>query len=208
MKVNGRAVKSIEESIVEKLLVSISRDTISRIGEVHVSSLCYDCMRQSFYSMKHGSFFNKKTLLTFWMGRKIHETPILSENEISLNWQGIIGSCDDYEDGLLLEKKTCTQIPSRAMSHHVRQAEYYSVMLTHQNKPVRKACILYIDIANKELKVYKARLRDNAIIEKEMLHKKQILDQAIKSDKPPPRKLGWQCNYCTFASICFKKENP
>lgn len=206
MKITGRQVKPIEESIIEKLLMSISRDTISRIGEVHVSSLCYVCMRQSFYSMKHGSFFNLKTLLTFWIGRKLHETPILSENEISLNWHGIIGACDDYEDGLLVEKKTCTQIPRYPMSHHVRQAEYYSVMLKHHNKPVKKACIIYIDIANKELKVYKAKLRPDDIIEKEMLHKKQLLDKAVESGKPPERKIGWQCQFCVWASLCFKRE--
>jgi len=141
------------------------------------------------------------------VGRKIHETPILSENEIPLRWEGIIGACDDYEDGLLLEKKTCTQIPKYPMKHHVTQAEYYSIMLKHQNKPVKKAAILYIDIANKELKVFKAKMRNDHIIETEMLQKKNALEKALKENKPPERKIGWICNYCSFANICFKKDD-
>lgn len=207
MKVNGRPVKPVEESIVEKLLESISRDTQNREGEIHVSSICYPCIRKSYYSLKHGQdFFNMKTLLTFWIGRQLHETPILSENEIPLNFHGIIGSADEYESGLLLEKKTCTQIPRYPLSHHIRQAEYYSVMLKHQNKPVKKACILYIDIANKELKAFRIKMRDEDRVEKEMLKKKQLLEQSLESNNPPPRSIGWLCSWCNFSSLCFKGD--
>lgn len=95
IEINGRQVKPIEESILEKLYESISRETVSREGEIHVSSLCYPCIRKSYYTIKHGrDFYNLKTLITFWIGRQLHKTQILSGSELPLKWNGIIGSAD------------------------------------------------------------------------------------------------------------------
>lgn len=205
MDVKGRSVKPVEEIVIEKLLQSINRSTVSREGEIHVSSLCYPCIRRSFYIIRHGQdFFNTKTLLTFWIGRELHKTPILSGNEISLEWEGIKGTCDEFENGLLIEKKTCTQIPNYPSSQHITQAEYYSVLLKHAKKPVSKACILYIDIMNKRLKAFPVKLRSTQLVEQEMLNKKLALEESIKTSQPPPRKISWLCDHCTFASECFR----
>ena len=134
--------------ILERFYEAINRDNEPHEG-IHVSSLCYDCLRRAYFTQLHGDgFFDMKTLVTFWIGRQIHETPILKEHEVPLEWNGIIGTCDDYEDGVLLEKKTCRAIPKQVYSHHIKQAEFYSLMLEKAGKPVKEAHIVYIDVAN------------------------------------------------------------
>jgi len=191
--------------IKEKIYKAINKQE-ERAKGIHVSHLVYDCVRRGYYDMTHDNqFFNLNTLITFWLGRAIHTTPFLDQHEVKLEWEGIHGTCDDYGDGILLDKKTCTQIPRAANKHHVKQLEYYKVMMENREHRmgVDKAYVVYIDIANKKIEPMEAKMRKNETIEKEMLEKKAILDEAIKNNKPPKRNISWLCSYCNFANICF-----
>jgi len=199
-------VKNMEEIILEKIAKSMNKNSGKRNG-IHVSSISYDCMRKAYYSIKYGNRFNLNTLMTFWIGQQVHKTPILAENEIPLEWERIRGSCDDYENGILLEKKTCTVIPSKPREQHVKQAEYYSVMLEEQGKPVKKIYILYIDINNKKIKVFEAKRRDSKTIKKEMLEKRDAIEKAMREGKPPERNISWLCSYCNHSNICFRSRD-
>jgi len=206
VEINGRESANIEDVVVERFIESISRSFRSRDDKFHVSMLCYPCMRHAYFDITKGSHFDLTTTLKFWIGRQLHATPILSGNEIACEWEKIIGSCDEYESGLLIEKKTCTEIPKQPLSHHVTQLEYYSVLLKHSDHPVTKACILYIDIYKKALKAYKVTLRNVSVIEAEMLQKKRTLEAAISTGKLPPRHISWLCSWCSHCSECFKPQ--
>ena len=133
-----------EKEILEKFNKTMNWDQGER-KSIHVSALVYDCLRRGYYDLKHGQSFDLSTLMTFWIGRKLHETPILKENEIALEYMGVKGSCDEYEDGTLVEKKTCKMLPRSPNDHHKRQVEYYAMMLGEQGKPVKEACSLDLD---------------------------------------------------------------
>lgn len=194
-----------ESRIAEKFMESIMKENRTLKG-IHVSSLSYDCLRKAYYLQVFNNGFNDmKTLMTFWIGNQIHKSPILKEHEVALDYQGIIGSADEYEDGVLIEKKTCRQIPKTAYGHHKKQAEYYKFLLEKSGKPVKEIYILYIDVNNSDFKVFSVFPRCEASIETELMNKKKILEKALAEGKPPERNFGWLCKYCNFNSICFKR---
>jgi CRISPR/Cas system-associated exonuclease Cas4 (RecB family) len=193
------------KDILEKFYEAMRRDSKDNdAGEIHVSSLCYDCMRKVYYQMiRKDQYFDLKTMITFWMGRAVHNTPILKESEIPLSWKGIVGTADEYEDGVILEKKTCAKIPMNPNQHHVKQTEYYAFMLNESKKPVKQAFVVYIDLANKEIQPFEVRLRDMDEIRVEMLRKKEQIEYAIRNNVLPERSIGWLCSYCNFSQLCF-----
>lgn len=195
-----------EKLITEKLMKAIGKGNHTLKG-IHVSALSYDCIRKAYYTQKFGeSFYDMNTMLTFWIGRQIHETQILKEHEVELNVNGIVGSADEYQDGLLLEKKTCKIIPKTPYLHHKKQAEYYSMLLQMSGKPVNKIALLYIDICDKKIKVFTFKPRKSSVIKQEMYWKKEQLEKALKNNKPPARSMGWLCSYCSFCAKCWRDD--
>ena len=195
----------MSSKILEKFYEAIQDEQEPRTG-IHVSSLCYSCLRRGYYSLVHGDYFDRKNLLTFWIGRMLHKTKVLAEQEIKLEWERIKGSCDDYENGWLIDKKTCTVIPERANLHHITQLEYYAVMLEAIGQPVNHGWIIYIDISNKRVAEQYASLRKGREkIKTEMREKRDILEKALATKTPPERNIDWLCDYCSFSSICFSK---
>ncbi len=175
---------------------------------IHVSTILYDCLRRGYYEqIFHPHQFNtRQQSVKFWIGRQLHETPVLAEHEVPLEWEGIHGTADEYEDGVLVDKKTTEkEIPRRPSEQYTRQVEYYKVMLEAIGKPVTRASILYIQISPpyrvEELQV---PTRDSEVVRQEMRAKLAILNLAFKRNQPPERKPGWLCDYCSFASVCWK----
>ena len=81
--------------ILERFYEAINKDNEPLKG-IHVSALSYNCLRRAYFTQMHGDgFFDMKTLVTFWIGRQLHMTPILKEHEVPLKWYRIIGTCDD-----------------------------------------------------------------------------------------------------------------
>ena len=177
---------------------------------IHVSNLVYDCIRRGYYEVLYGESFNTlDTLITFWLGHAVHKMPILKYHELGMDWEGIHGTCDEYEDGVLLDKKSTTsdRIPTEANDHHIKQVEYYKVMLEAKGMPVTEAHILYIQLPKPHhIRDIKVPLRQSENIRKELLQKKKVLQIALEKKIPPPRVPGWICSYCNFASICWKPD--
>lgn len=177
----------------------------------HVTELSRECMRQSWYAHVHGGlgYFNVETLLRFGIGTGIHKIPILAQSELPLSWAGIHGTIDEYENGVILEKKhTSAKFPRSPQDHYVRQVEYYKVLLLKNDFKVTAAYILYINVDDPEIRVFPLSMRPTDEIENEMLFRKALLEDHIKKKIPPPRTMGWQCGYCNYASICFGREYP
>lgn len=174
-------------------------------GCIHVSELASQCIRHAYYNrMLPIHSHNIKTMLSFWIGRKLHETPIFKNHEQLIEWEGIVGSPDDYESGNLLEKKTCTEIPAKPYPEHVNQAEYYYLMLNRLNTPIHFVTILYIDINSKTIAPFQITPRPRDKIAAELLAKRDLLKNALKTSTLPHRFLSHKCEYCSFASLCFK----
>jgi len=189
-------------NVLERFFEAITREEFNREG-IHVTALVHDCLRKCFYSQTMGNYFNLKTLITFWIGKQLHKTPILKQNEVPLKWEGIFGTVDDYEDGVLVEKKTCNTKYNNPLDHHKKQVEYYSVMLRKNDLPFKEGHIVYINLVDKEVTEFEVSVRDIKKIQEEMIIKKEIINKAIETGEPPKRHITWLCNYCEFANICF-----
>lgn len=193
--------------IKEELFKAIVREQEKMPEGIHVTSLVYDCLRRGYYENKfEEGFFDIKTLITFWIGRAVHKTPIFSNHEMTLRWEGIVGTLDEYQDGIVIDKKTTTYLPKQANAHHIKQVEYYAWLLWKNGYPFKEGYLVYIDINEKDIVVFPVFIKDLITIENEILKKKKVLDEAMKNNIPPQRNIGWLCKYCNFASICFKEE--
>jgi len=193
---------NIQEKIFEAIVDGPRREGI------HVTELVYDCLRKGYYAHHYGEgFFDIKTLTTFWIGKALHKTKILKHNEMTLKWNGIVGTVDDYEKGVLIDKKTTTFTPKDPWKHHIKQLEYYALLLTKNNIPFKEAHIVYINITDKKFTIFPVKIRDFETIEKEIIRKKEIFEKALKDSKSPTRKVGWLCSYCSYASVCFGDKN-
>jgi len=197
MKIN------IQKRFYESLTEPPRRD-----GKIHVSHLIHKCLRRSYYGIKLGEdFLHTKTLLTFWLGKKVHEIPVLAEHELKLEWNGIVGTVDEYENGLIVEKKTTVWDVEQPMGHHKMQLYFYAVMLLKNNKEVNEMKIMYIDINKKDLKVFDVTVPDLKFYERMMTKRKEILSQCLDGNILPINFPSWMCKYCPFGSLCFRDKN-
>jgi len=202
--------KSVESYVKFRLLQAITRDLEEAkppLEKINVTDLVFPCLRHAFYSKK---FFEEKRgrlpdLLGMWIGVKLHETRIFGSHEIELEYNGIFGRVDGYEDEILLELKTTRAIPPEPYPHHVKQVEYYRVLLEKSGRPVKFAVILYVNVNDLTTKVFPI-LFDRSVeeVEEELIKRKKELEEALQKDIPPPPipDEPWACDYCRFAYLC------
>jgi len=176
-------------------------------GKISVSSIIYPCLRKAYFEKKFGQFFDISTAYKFWLGKAIHKMDFLKEGEVELEWEGILGRMDEYEEEVLVEKKTCNELPRSPNDHHKTQLEYYYVLCLRNKKPVEKLFILYLEKKYPAWKFFEVFPRKVEVIEREMLERKTILEEALKSDKMPERSPSWLCKYCQFCPKCYGKNN-
>jgi CRISPR/Cas system-associated exonuclease Cas4 (RecB family) len=180
----------------------------SRKNNIHVTELVYDCLRRGYYTHLHGEMYDLEGAMRMWIGKKLHETSVLGGlNEVELQWQNIWGRVDEYDPNTktLLEKKTTRQIPKNPYDHHVKQLNYYRVLLENNGYQVQRGLLLYVDVTTPAIEVFDVLLADRKMVEQEMLAKYQILSEALAKQVPPPRATGWLCDYCPWVGRCFRE---
>lgn len=187
----------------------------------HVTELVYDCLRRCYYERNYKEILksvdtdvsgnlSEDTILTFWIGKKLHEMPLSRRHEYAVRWKDIVGRIDEILeiDGelIILDKKTVRKQVNSPYGHHIKQVEMYSALLFAQDGiEVNKGAILYIDVANKNSKVFTFGLeKDKTKILAEMERKRDILTEAIEKGIPPEPKISWLCNYCNWFERCIR----
>lgn len=118
-----------------------------------------------------------------------------------MSWKKVINI---KTSGTLVEKKTTNELPRTPNTHHITQLEYYYVLCLENKKPVDSLWLLYLEKKYPAHKFFKVHPRPVEEIKKEMLTRKNLLEEAIKKDKVPERNLSWLCKYCQFSPKCFK----
>jgi len=196
--------------IIAKFYEAIYREGREERREgIHVTSLAYPCLRKAYYDLKlEHENISLDSAFRMYVGKKVHETPLLSENEIELSYNGVKGRVDEYDGKtkFLLEKKTTRKIPSQPYPHHINQLEMYKVLLEKNGKPVEQAAIMYIQLRPFDVRVQPVELRPTEEVLKEMMDKKAKLEQALKHGFIPEREgieSDWACAYCPYPAQCF-----
>lgn len=204
-------IQNIVGSMVKtRLLVGMIRDLEKNkppLEKINVTDLTFPCLRHAFFAKKLYTEQRARfpEIVAMWIGTKLHETKVFEKNEIEVEFQGVYGRVDGYEDGVILELKTTRSIPSKPYKHHVKQVSYYRILLEKNGYPVKFAVILYINVNSLETKSFIV-LFDESLedVEKELIKRKKLLEEALRENKvpPPEPEEPWACDYCSFAYMC------
>lgn len=217
-----------KKTYTQRFYEAINSDYRSK--NIHVSNLTGECMRKSYYNMVYPQSFGMRLAMIFWWGKMAHKQQVFDHHEVPLEYAGVVGTCDEYEDGVLVDKKTTESLKyvKKPSDHYVRQIEYYALMLreggwkkpcdsqdpkhvcTPGPVPVNEANIFYMSKAKDEkgkTAEIKIPLRPHETIKKEFLDKAKQLTDAVKTGKVPPRiknaPRSWECEYCDYFKKCF-----
>lgn len=176
---------------------------------ISVTELVAECPRFVFFNRIFGPYFERpRNIVSLLLGKKLHEVSILGkEMEMKLEWNGIVGVIDEYdpENGIVLEKKFVQRTPKEPYEHHVRQLEYYKLLLAKNGKPYSYFILWYFSFEDREdpVRIFLIPTRPLDVLENEVTVKKEALSFALKAGKIPQRKIGWLCKYCNFSKLCF-----
>jgi len=187
---------------------------------IHVSDLVYPCVRKAYFNKVYGhrgeddiGQLTERELLTFWIGKKIHELPITAFHEVPVEYMGVKGTFDEaiFADGnfIIIDKKTSNKIPKSAYEHHKTQIRFYALM--HYKTTGVKAkygAVIYIQKytgmdSPEVIKVFVFPIGDYEEIELTFMERYHQLTEALEKGKVPERVPSFMCNYCPWHMKCF-----
>lgn len=198
---------------------------------IHVSDLVYDCIRRAYYNKKYGNSIEytsgediktsgsltEREIMTFWIGKKIHELPITALHETPIEYKGVRGTFDEAltinGDFIIIDKKTVSKLPSRPYEHHKTQIKYYALMYWKtKNVKAKYGAVLYIlkdtSMNNDEIVrvfVFPITDKDYEDTEVTFIERLTILKNALDKDIPPQRTPSFMCRYCPWQELCFRQ---
>jgi len=214
----------ITEAEVETLFLRKVRDYVveeNRKRELHLTDLASPCPRQLWFT-KHSEYYeNPEELLRLWWGKVIHETPLTSNHELKLEYKGVLTSIDEYQDGILIEKKTADFVPNdlselqRYYSHYINQVRLEALFLTMNGYEVKQAFLLFIKYGQQEergrrpVRIFDVtQFIDIDETEKMFNEKREEAIAVLSSPDPPPKPntflyFDYPCKYCDFKGKCL-----
>jgi len=206
--------EKIKELVISAFVRELEKGRKTRppTDNLHISELVFNCPRAIFLRRTIGDFFFRfESIFRLNLGRKIHEIPILPYHEISVKWKNIIGTPDEYGDGMLIEKKTTYHPPQNTpYTHHQLQLEFYKFLLTTNGYPVLDSFVLYYDLSNPQdpIKILKPKIRNDAEIRADIQTRRKYLMNHLEKSKEclPPRNPSWMCKYCDYVYMCFLSD--
>ena len=207
MEIVKSAIESMTKTRILRAIVKDLERNRPPMEKINVTDIAFPCLRHAYYAKVYREERRGRLpeLLALWIGVKLHEAKIFERTELELEYQGIYGRVDGYENDILLELKTTRTTPSTPLPHHVKQVSYYRVLLERNGYPVRFAIIVYLNVSSLSIRPFLV-LFDQPIeeLEEEMLRKKEALERALQEHSPPPPEPEepWACDYCTYAYLC------
>jgi CRISPR/Cas system-associated exonuclease Cas4 (RecB family) len=201
--------------------------------EPHVSNFVHDCQRKGYWDWKNGQRLaalddealvnelnmDEKTLLTFVLGKKMHELSMSNLHEKELHYRGTTGTSDEImvlatnEDIVIVDKKTTTTYgmpKTMPKEQHQAQISYYAVMYALEQGDLafeKKywGAVLYIDVESKKVMAMPWQI-DVAKAKAEFDAKIDQFEQAEKTGVPPPSVYSWLCGFCAHYRACRKLD--
>lgn len=203
-----------------------------RSETVHVSHLTIPCMRKTWYDLNGPKLqLDDTSICNFFLGTILHENCSLGgRNEVPVSanirtmqsvkpenidvsnfYDCVTGTIDDIielDDGqtILVDKKTCKQIPEEPSEDYKMQIYIYKLLLyINEGIDVKKGAILYLDKPSSffESRCFVFDLLSIEEIRNIVLAK---LDQ-IKSETPPERVITFRCDWCPHLKQCDPYQN-
>jgi CRISPR/Cas system-associated exonuclease Cas4 (RecB family) len=217
-----REVEKVVQSKFAAAAIAYLNDE-ERTG-VHITNLVYDCLRKGYWEYlqeqtKQPQNLAEDQIITFTVGRKLHELVMSDKHEFPFAFQEIHGRADeiitDSKNGrvIIADKKSCTKLPDKKwgpQEHHVKQIEYYAVLCSFLNDfanyPNYYGCIIYISVGeDKGTRAFGFKI-DLERARSEFMEKLATMRKAIESKTPPSSYYDWVCSYCSYYQACRKLD--
>ncbi|MBC7218623.1 MAG: PD-(D/E)XK nuclease family protein [Hadesarchaea archaeon] len=208
-----------ENTTVRDQILEAARRHLSRQREgIHVSSLIYPL--KHYYRTKYPEAALSDRLVGFFMAGRGHHSIIQmlaaqpQYREVSVEWMGIRGTVDIFQDSVIEIKTTRIQTlltPERIAHDHqewILQIKYYCAMTGSTRAQL---WLFYLGLREGDqrrtapaLQVFDVDPGDLEAIRAEMLGRKQLLEKAMATNNPSllPPCPAWMCRDCEFGQIC------
>lgn len=224
------SLDDISDTIKSLFMRKVIEDLEEDRDGIHVSDLVYPCVRKSFFNMKYGgrieydddgetkssTSLTEREIMTFWIGKKIHELPITKMHEIPVEYMGVKGTFDEalWINGnfIIIDKKTSSKLPSRPYEHHKTQIKMYAYMYWKtMGEKAKYGAVIYIlkdtSMANTEIvRVFTFPITDEDYKVTKHIFETRLnaLLEALRTDVPPERVPTFLCRYCHWQELCFR----
>jgi hypothetical protein len=218
MKMSIETARDVEKLFIKKVAEYNRDEAEKRRDELHLTDLTAECMRQVWFDKHDPLPTDPKYLLTMWQGAMMHQMPLLDEHELELEFEGVKTRVDEYEDGILVEKKFVSFIPKtqdelkKYYAHYIKQVEYEALMLTANDKPVKRAFLLFVcrgepEASRPPVIAFEVAL-DLDNIATRFAEEITAYKMMLASPTPPdiPRTYSpfdYPCTYCKYVARCF-----
>jgi len=210
--------RDVERLFLQKVAEYNRSEVEKRRNELHLTDLTAECMRQIWFE-KHDPLPDEpENLLRMWQGTMMHQMPLLKEHELELEFEGVKTRIDEYGDGILIEKKFVTFIPKtfdelkKYYSHYIKQVEFEALILTANDREVKKAYLLFVCRGEPEPGRYPVVAFEIPINIEEIASRFAETVEAYKivlsSENPPDMPRGftpfdYPCSHCKYRGRCF-----
>jgi hypothetical protein len=215
---NIETTRDVERLFIKKVAEYNRDEAEKRKGELHLTDLTAECMRQVWFEKHESLPEDPENLLRLWQGQMMHQMPLLEHHELELEFEGVKTKIDEYGDGILVEKKFVGFIPKtpdelkKYYSHYIKQVEYEALMLTANDKPVKKAFLLFVCRGEPEqgrppVIAFEIPLDMDSIASR-FAEEVEAYKMMLESPTPPeiPRMFSpfdYPCTYCKYRPRCF-----
>ena len=216
----------LTEQDVERLYVAklYALDEEDRRNEIHVTDLTDTCLRRVWYEKRDPWPEGVEAVFRMAEGKLLHKLQLLAQSELEIEWGGVKGRIDEYENGILIEKKFVDFVPNniaevqRYYSHYIEQVAFYAYMLTQSGREFKQAFLLFVkrgeqsERGRRPLRAFDiTNLINLDKVENEFGERREALAEILKADVPPEipatfSAFDYPCSYCKYASRCYSDQ--
>jgi CRISPR/Cas system-associated exonuclease Cas4 (RecB family) len=212
----------ISESQVERLYIAkLYQDEEDRRDEIHVTDLTDQCPRRVWFEKRSPWPEGIDGIIRMAEGKLLHKLELLAQSELEIEYQGIKGRVDEYENGILIEKKFVDFVPNniaevqKYYNHYVEQVGFYAYMLVNLGYEFKQAFLLFVkrgeqnERGRRPLKAFDVTsLIDLNKIEAEFHGRKNNIKAMLDKGEPPEipptfSAFDYPCSYCKYAPRCY-----
>jgi CRISPR/Cas system-associated exonuclease Cas4 (RecB family) len=214
----------LTEQDVERLYIyRLYQEEEDRRNELHVTDLTDICPRRVWYEKKSPWPEGVEAIFRMAEGRQLHKIKLLAQSELEVEYRGVKGKIDEYESGVIIEKKYVDFVPNtlaevqKYYSRYIEQVSFYAYMLIQNGYEFKQAFLLFVkrgeqdERGRRPLRVFEVtNLINLDRIEAEFKTRKEFIEEILRTDQPPEipptfSAFDYPCSYCKYSARCYSQ---
>jgi len=223
--IRNEYIKKLEEYSTKREIAANTNPDGSirdRSKDIYVTDICvWDtyCPKQVFYSKTNKRHPTPEGQMRFTIGEVVHEIPLWYDedplkngHEVRFQWNGLSSRFDEinFEDGIIIDKKTVASLPRKPKEYVTKQLNIYRVMAEDNDErptKIKQLFALNISVTNGAIQAMEipmwSKQETYEFIERvrgEMLYH---LDNKLIPNVACFSK-GWICDNCQYTDLCMR----